>query len=42
MGTAELSRKPDGEMLGGNLTMDKHPIQGQSHTPSRLMLRKPG
>ena len=28
MGTGKFSGKPD-QMLGGNLSMDKHPIQGK-------------
>ena len=44
MGISELLGKFD-VMLGGNLAMDQHPIQGgvgDSNTPGHFILWKPG
>ena len=42
MATSELSWKPD-EMLGGNLAMDQHRIQGESgNTSCCFATWKPG
>ena len=39
MSTSILSGKP-AEMLGGNLTMEKHHPRGRSDTPIGFILRK--